>query len=61
MTAETLKVLKQAFGEGALGQSQTYESYNSFTNGRALVDDDKRSDYPLTEITKVAKVRYDIL
>jgi hypothetical protein len=32
-TAETQRMLKQAFGDDALGQTQTYDWINRFKNG----------------------------
>lgn len=47
--AETLKMRKQAFGEDALNQTQTYEWYNRFKNGRESVNNDERSGRLSTE------------
>jgi hypothetical protein len=33
------KMLKEAFGDNALGQTQTYKSFKHFKNGWKLVDD----------------------
>jgi hypothetical protein len=51
-------MLKEAFGENALGLTQTYEWFRHFKNGRMSVDDDKWSGRPLTGTTteNVAKV-----
>ncbi|PNF38892.1 hypothetical protein B7P43_G09916 [Cryptotermes secundus] len=57
--AETHQMLKQAFGENSLGQTQTYNWYKRFKNGQTLTDDDNRSGRPLTGKTpeNVAKDR----
>jgi hypothetical protein len=36
-------LLLQAFGGNCLGQTQTYDWYKRFKNGRTLTDDDDRS------------------
>jgi hypothetical protein len=38
-TAETHQMLKQAFGDNSLGQTQTYDWYQRFKNGRTSTDD----------------------
>jgi hypothetical protein len=38
--AETHKMLKEAFGDNALGQTQTYEWFKCFKNGWMSVDDE---------------------
>ncbi|GFG30152.1 hypothetical protein Cfor_00898 [Coptotermes formosanus] len=57
--AETHQMLKEAFGDNALDQTQTYEWFKRFKNGWVSVDDDERSGRPLTRTTteNVAKVR----
>ena len=52
-------MIKKAFGDDALGQTQTYDWFNRFKNGRTSVDDDERSGRPSTGTTPedVAKVR----
>ncbi|PNF42428.1 hypothetical protein B7P43_G10554 [Cryptotermes secundus] len=61
--AETHQMLKQAFGENSLAQTQIYKWYKRFKNGRTLTDDDDRSGRPSTGKTpeNVAKVRDLIL
>ncbi|PNF17592.1 hypothetical protein B7P43_G14400 [Cryptotermes secundus] len=56
-------MLKQAFGDKSLGQTQTYNWYKCFKNGWTLTDDDDRSGRPSAGITpeNVAKVRDLIL
>jgi hypothetical protein len=56
--AETHQMIKQAFDDDALGQTQTYDWFNWFKNGRTLVDDDERSGRASTSTTpeNVAKV-----
>jgi hypothetical protein len=57
--AETHQMLKEAFGDHALGQKQTYEWFKRFKKGWMSVDDDERSGRPSTGTTteNVAKVR----
>ncbi|PNF22514.1 hypothetical protein B7P43_G14380 [Cryptotermes secundus] len=56
-------MLKQAFGDNILGQTQTYEWYKRFKHGRTSTDDDDRSRWPSTGTTpeNVAKVKDLIL
>jgi hypothetical protein len=51
-------MLKESFGVNALGQSQTYEWFKRFKNGRMSVDDEQRSGRRSTRTTteNVAKV-----
>jgi hypothetical protein len=51
-------MLKQAFGDDALGQTQTYDWFNQLKNGRTSIDDDKHSGRPSTGTMQenVAKV-----
>jgi hypothetical protein len=60
--AETHQMLKEAFGDHSLGQTQTYEWFKRFKKGRMSVDDDERSGQPSTGTTteNVAKVRETI-
>ena len=51
--AETHKMLKEAFGDNSLGQTQAYEWFKHFKNGRISVDDDERSGRPSTIATTV--------
>jgi hypothetical protein len=39
-------MLKQAFGASSLGQTQTYDWYKRFKNGRTSTDDDDSSGRP---------------
>ncbi|PNF33099.1 hypothetical protein B7P43_G15743 [Cryptotermes secundus] len=57
------QMLKQAFGDNSLGQTQTYDWYKRFKNGRTSTDDYDRSGRPSTGTTpeNVAKVRDLIL
>jgi hypothetical protein len=41
--AKTHQNIKQEFGNDALDQTQTYDWFNRFKNGRTSVDDDERS------------------
>ncbi|PNF14609.1 hypothetical protein B7P43_G12122 [Cryptotermes secundus] len=61
--AETHQMLKQAFDDKSLGQTQTYDWYKRFKNGRISTDDDDRSGRPSTGTTpeNVAEVRDLIL
>ena len=44
-------MLKTAFGEQALGRSQTFQWFSRFKAGRTSTDDDERSDRPVTSST----------
>jgi hypothetical protein len=56
-------MLKETFGDNALGLTQTYEWFKCFKNGRMSVDDDERSGRPSTGSTteNVAEVLEAIL
>ena len=56
--SETNRMLKEAFGDNALEQTQNYEWFKGFKNGRISVDDEERSGRPSTGTTteNVAKV-----
>jgi hypothetical protein len=41
--SETHRLHKEAFGDNALGQMQTYEWFKRFKKGRILVDDEEHS------------------
>ncbi|PNF27477.1 hypothetical protein B7P43_G08983 [Cryptotermes secundus] len=58
-TADTHQMLKEAFGENSVGQTQTYDWCKRFKNGRTSTVDDDRSGRPSTDTTSenVAKVR----
>jgi hypothetical protein len=43
MALETHRMLKEAFGDNALGQTQTYEWFKRFKNGWMSVDDEECS------------------
>jgi len=62
MAAETYKMLKEAFGDNALGRTQTNEWFKCFKNGRMSVDDE-HSGRPSTGTMarNLAKVREAIL
>jgi hypothetical protein len=51
-------MLKEAFGENALDQTQTYKWFKRFKNGWMSVDDEEHSGRPSTGTTSenVAKV-----
>ena len=61
--AEMHQMLKQAFGDNSLGETQTYDWYKHFKNGRASTDDDDHPGRPSTGTTpeNVSKVRDLIL
>jgi hypothetical protein len=44
-------MIKQAFGDDALGHMQNYDWFNGFKNGRTSVDDDERSGRPFLILT----------
>jgi hypothetical protein len=52
-------MLKEAFDDNALGQTQTYEWFKPFKNGRISVDNEDRFGRPSTVTTteNVTKVR----
>ena len=41
-------MLKTAFGEQAMGRSQTFQWFSLFKAGRISTDDDERSDRPVS-------------
>ena len=43
MALETHRMLKEAFGDNALGQTQTYEWFKRFKNGWISVNDEECS------------------
>ncbi|PNF37479.1 hypothetical protein B7P43_G14866 [Cryptotermes secundus] len=45
------QLLKKAFGDNNLGQTQTYNWYKRFKNGRTSIDDYDRSEQPSTGTT----------
>ncbi|PNF43640.1 hypothetical protein B7P43_G00693 [Cryptotermes secundus] len=57
--SETHQMLKQAFGDNSLGQTQTYDWYKRFKTGQTSTDGDDRSGRPSNGTTpeNVAKVR----
>ena len=57
--AETLEMLRKAYGDGAMKQSQTFMWHKRFREGRESVNDDDRSGRPSTSQTddSVQKVR----
>jgi hypothetical protein len=48
---KTYEMLQQAFGETALSQSNIFEWYSRFKNGRTSIDDDPHPGRPLTART----------
>jgi hypothetical protein len=58
MTAKIHQMLPEAFGDNALGQTQTYKWFKRFKNGQASVDNAEHSERPSTRtmIENVAKV-----
>jgi hypothetical protein len=57
-SSETNRKFKEAFGDNALGQTQTYEWFKRLKNGRISLDDEERSWRPSTGTTteNVAKI-----
>jgi len=50
-TAECYEMLKTAFGEQAMGHSQTFQWFSRFKAGRTSIDDDERSVRPVSSST----------
>jgi response regulator of citrate/malate metabolism len=50
-TAETHRMLKEAFGEQSLSQERIFEWFKCFKDGRKSVEDDKHSGRPSTSTT----------
>ena len=48
---ECYEMLKTAFGEQAMGRSQTFQWLSRFKAGRTSIDDDKRSGQPVSSST----------
>jgi len=46
--SETHSMLEEAFHDNALGQTQTYERFKRFKNGRMSVDDEEHTGWPST-------------
>ena len=46
--SETHRILKEEFGDNALGQKKTYECFKRFKNGWISVDNEERSWLPST-------------
>ena len=44
---ECYEMLKTAFGEQAIGRSQTFQWFSWFKAGRTSTDDDEHSDRPV--------------
>ena len=61
--SETHRMLKEVFGDNALDQTQTYEWFKRFKNGRMSFDDEERSGRHSTGTTteNVAKVDNDYI
>lgn len=49
--AESLKMLQKAFGDSAMSKTRAYEWFNSFKEGREVVEDLPRSGRPSTSTT----------
>ena len=45
---EYYEMLKTAFGEQAMGRSQTFQWFSQFKAGGTLTDDDERSGQPVS-------------
>jgi len=48
---ECYEMLKTAFGEQAVGRSQTFRWFSQFTTGRTSIDDDEHSGRPVSSST----------
>ena len=48
---EYYEMLKTAFGEQAMGRSQTFQSFSRFKTGRTSTDDDESSGRPVSSST----------
>ena len=48
---ECYEMLKTAFGEQAMGRSQTFQWFSRFEAGRTSIDDDERSGRPVSSST----------
>jgi len=48
---ECYEMLKTAFGEQAMGHSQTFQWFSRFKAGRTSIDDDERSGRPVSSST----------
>lgn len=49
--SEAYGLLKQAYGEDALGQTTCFEWFKRFKNGRTSTDDDERAGRPSTSVS----------
>ena len=49
--AECYEMLKTAFGEQAMGRSQTFQWFSRFKAGRTSIDDDERSGRTVSSST----------
>ena len=55
---ECYEMLKKAFGEQAMGRSQTFQLFSRFKEGRTSTNDDERSGRPVSsEIIREARRR----
>ena len=50
-SADSLKMLKKAFGDNCMSKTQAYDWYKSFKDGREVVEDLPRSGRPSTSTT----------
>jgi len=48
---ECYEMLNTAFGEQAMGRSQTFQWYSRFKAGRTLIDDNERCGRPASSST----------
>jgi hypothetical protein len=55
--SETKRMLKEAFGDNALSQTQTYEWFKHFKNRWMSVDEEECSGRPLTGATTESVVK----
>ena len=51
IATEYYEMLKTAFGEQAMGRSQTFQWFSRFKAGRTSTDDDERSGRPVSSST----------
>ena len=50
---ETTVLVQKAFGNEALNRSNVFRCYSQFSDGREMVDDDKRGGHPKSTQTEV--------
>jgi len=50
---ECYEMLKTAFGEQAMGLSQTFQWFSGFKAGRTSIDDDEHSGRPVSSLSEI--------